>query len=62
MTGHPARTAGQAGRVFRIGHLGRFSDLTPAGTLSGVQRGLRPAGPPVETDGVAAALAVLEKE
>jgi alanine-glyoxylate transaminase/serine-glyoxylate transaminase/serine-pyruvate transaminase len=51
-----------AGRVFRIGHLGHFNDLTLAGTLSGVQMGLRLAGLPVETDGVAAALAVLEKE
>jgi alanine-glyoxylate transaminase/serine-glyoxylate transaminase/serine-pyruvate transaminase len=50
------------GRVFRIGHLGHFNDLTLAGTLSGVQMGLRLAGLPVETDGVAAALAVLEKE
>ncbi|HET9944268.1 MAG TPA: aminotransferase class V-fold PLP-dependent enzyme [Actinomycetes bacterium] len=51
-----------AGRVFRIGHLGHFNDLTLAGTLSGVQMGLRLAGLPVESDGVAAALAVLEKE
>jgi alanine-glyoxylate transaminase/serine-glyoxylate transaminase/serine-pyruvate transaminase len=50
------------GRVFRIGHLGHFNDLTLAGTLSGVQMGLRLAGLPVESDGVAAALAVLEKE
>jgi alanine-glyoxylate transaminase/serine-glyoxylate transaminase/serine-pyruvate transaminase len=50
------------GRVFRIGHLGHFNDLTLAGTLSGVQMGLRLAGLPVETDGVSAALAVLEKE
>jgi alanine-glyoxylate transaminase / serine-glyoxylate transaminase / serine-pyruvate transaminase len=51
-----------AGRVFRIGHLGHFNDLMLAGTLSGVQMGLRLAGLPVETDGVAAALSVLEKE
>jgi alanine-glyoxylate transaminase/serine-glyoxylate transaminase/serine-pyruvate transaminase len=51
-----------AGRVFRIGHLGHFNDLTLAGTLSGVQMGLRLAGLPVDSDGVAAALAVLEKE
>lgn len=51
-----------AGRVFRIGHLGHFNDLTLAGTLSGVQMGLHLAGVPVQTDGVAAALAVLEKE
>jgi len=50
-----------AGRIFRIGHLGHFNDLTLAGTLSGVQMGLRLAGVPAETDGVAAALALLEK-
>ena len=49
------------GRVFRIGHLGHFNDLTLAGTLSGVQMGLRLAGVPVEPTGVEAALAVLEK-
>jgi alanine-glyoxylate transaminase / serine-glyoxylate transaminase / serine-pyruvate transaminase len=51
-----------SGRIFRIGHLGHFNDLTLAGTLSGVQMGLRMAGIPAETDGVAAALALLEKE
>ena len=29
-----------AGKVFRIGHLGAFNDLTLAGTLSGVEMGL----------------------
>ncbi|HEX7188715.1 MAG TPA: serine--glyoxylate aminotransferase, partial [Actinomycetes bacterium] len=51
-----------AGRIFRIGHLGHFNDLTLAGTLSGVQMGLRLAGVPIEPDGVTAALAMLEKE
>jgi len=51
-----------AGKVFRIGHLGHFNDLTLAGTLSGVQMGLRLAGVPVEPTGVEAALALLEKE
>ena len=50
-----------AGRVFRIGHLGHFNDLTLAGTLSGVQMGLRLAGVPIEPDGVNAALAALEQ-
>jgi alanine-glyoxylate transaminase/serine-glyoxylate transaminase/serine-pyruvate transaminase len=50
------------GRIFRIGHLGHFNDLMLAGTLSGVQMGLRLAGVPVAGDGVAAALALLEKE
>jgi alanine-glyoxylate transaminase/serine-glyoxylate transaminase/serine-pyruvate transaminase len=49
-----------AGRVFRIGHLGHFNDLTLAGTLSGVQMGLVAAGVPVQRGGVDAALAYLE--
>jgi alanine-glyoxylate transaminase/serine-glyoxylate transaminase/serine-pyruvate transaminase len=49
-----------AGRVFRIGHLGHFNDLTLAGTLSGVQMGLVAAGVPVRRGGVDAALAYLE--
>lgn len=51
-----------ADRVFRIGHLGWTNDLTLMGTLSGVQMGLRLAGVPVQDDGVAAAMAVLEEE
>lgn len=49
-------------RVFRIGHLGWANDLTLMGALSGVQMGLRLAGVPVQDDGVAAALTVLEEE
>ncbi len=45
-----------AGKVFRIGHLGAFNDLTLAGTLSGVEMGLALAGIPHRTGGVAAAL------
>jgi alanine-glyoxylate transaminase / serine-glyoxylate transaminase / serine-pyruvate transaminase len=45
-----------AGKVFRIGHLGHFNDLSLAGTLSGVQMGLRHAGVPVNPAGVTAAL------
>jgi alanine-glyoxylate transaminase / serine-glyoxylate transaminase / serine-pyruvate transaminase len=45
-----------AGKVFRIGHLGSFNDLMLAGTLSGVEMGLRLAGVPHKTGGVAAAL------
>jgi alanine-glyoxylate transaminase/serine-glyoxylate transaminase/serine-pyruvate transaminase len=48
-----------AGRVFRIGHLGDFNDLTLAGTLSGVQMGLELAGVPVDPAGLQAALEVL---
>jgi alanine-glyoxylate transaminase/serine-glyoxylate transaminase/serine-pyruvate transaminase len=44
-----------AGRVFRIGHLGDFNDLMLAGTLCGVEMGLRIAGVPVSR-GVDAAL------
>ncbi|MFD5700951.1 pyridoxal-phosphate-dependent aminotransferase family protein [Streptomyces lasiicapitis] len=45
-----------AGKVFRIGHLGHFNDLTLAGTLAGVQMGLELAGLPARPDGLAAAL------
>jgi alanine-glyoxylate transaminase / serine-glyoxylate transaminase / serine-pyruvate transaminase len=45
-----------AGTVFRIGHLGHFNDLMLAGTLSGVEMGLRMAGVPHKTGGAAAAL------
>ena len=48
-----------AGKVFRIGHLGDFNDLTLAGTLSGVQMGLHLAGVPVKGSGVEAALELL---
>jgi len=44
------------GKVFRIGHLGDFNDLTLAGTLCGVEMGLGLAGVPIRRDGVAAAL------
>lgn len=43
-------------RVFRIGHLGDFNDLTLMGTLSGVEMGLRIAGVPHEDAGVKAAM------
>jgi alanine-glyoxylate transaminase/serine-glyoxylate transaminase/serine-pyruvate transaminase len=45
-----------AGKVFRIGHLGSFNDLMLAGTLSGIEMGLRLAGVPHQEGGVAAAL------
>jgi alanine-glyoxylate transaminase / serine-glyoxylate transaminase / serine-pyruvate transaminase len=48
-----------AGRVFRIGHLGDFNDLMLAGTLCGVEMGLRLAGVPLADSGVEAALARL---
>jgi alanine-glyoxylate transaminase/serine-glyoxylate transaminase/serine-pyruvate transaminase len=51
-----------AGRVFRIGHLGSFEDLSLVGTLGGVQMGLQLAGVPVSPDGVTAALDVLRED
>jgi alanine-glyoxylate transaminase / serine-glyoxylate transaminase / serine-pyruvate transaminase len=48
-----------AGRAFRIGHLGHFNDLMLAGTLSGVEMGLRLAGVPHREGGILAALALL---
>lgn len=45
-----------AGKAFRIGHLGSFNDLMLAGTLSGVEMGLRLAGVPHKEGGVMAAL------
>ena len=44
------------GKVFRIGHLGDFNDLTLAGTLCGVEMGLGLAGVPIRREGVTAAL------
>jgi len=48
-----------AGKVFRIGHLGDFNDLTLMGTLAGVEMGLGLAGVPVKKEGVQAAMAYL---
>jgi alanine-glyoxylate transaminase/serine-glyoxylate transaminase/serine-pyruvate transaminase len=48
-------------RVFRIGHLGDFNDLMLAGTLSGVEMGLRERGIALEDSGVAAALDYLSR-
>jgi alanine-glyoxylate transaminase/serine-glyoxylate transaminase/serine-pyruvate transaminase len=45
-----------AGKVFRIGHLGHFNDLTLAGTLAGVEMGLKIAGIPHRSGGTQAAL------
>ena len=45
-----------AGRVFRIGHLGDFNDLTLLGTLAGVEMGLGLAGVPYRSGGTQAAL------
>jgi len=45
-----------ADKVFRIGHLGHFNDLMLAGTLAGVEMGLRESGIPHTDGGVMAAL------
>jgi alanine-glyoxylate transaminase / serine-glyoxylate transaminase / serine-pyruvate transaminase len=45
-----------AGKIFRIGHLGHFNDLTLVGTLGGVQMGLQLAGVAIKPGGVEAAL------
>ena len=51
-----------AGKVFRIGHLGDFNDLMLAGTLSGVEMGLKVADIPCAGGGIAAALDYLIEE
>jgi alanine-glyoxylate transaminase/serine-glyoxylate transaminase/serine-pyruvate transaminase len=48
-----------AGKVFRIGHLGDFNDLTLMGTLAGVEMGLQLAGVPAKQAGVQASMQYL---
>ena len=48
-----------ANKVFRIGHLGDFNDLTLMGTLCGVEMGLAAAGVPHQKGGVTAAMEYL---
>jgi alanine-glyoxylate transaminase/serine-glyoxylate transaminase/serine-pyruvate transaminase len=45
-----------ADRVFRIGHLGDFNDLTMIGTLAGVEMGLALARVPMQSGGAQAAI------
>ena len=45
-----------ADKVFRIGHLGDFNDLTLMGTLSGIEMSLGLAQVPHEAGGVRAAM------
>ena len=47
------------GKIFRIGHLGDFNDLTLMGTLAGVEMGLEFAGVPHRKGGVLAAMEYL---
>jgi alanine-glyoxylate transaminase/serine-glyoxylate transaminase/serine-pyruvate transaminase len=49
------------GKMFRIGHLGDFNDLTLMGTLAGVEMGLELAGVPVRKEGVGAAMNYLSE-
>ena len=44
------------GRIFRIGHLGDFNDLTLLGTLAGIEMGLARANVPHRPGGVRAAM------
>lgn len=48
-----------AGKVFRIGHLGDFNDLSLAGTLCGVEMGLSVAGVPHQKGGAMAGVEYL---
>jgi alanine-glyoxylate transaminase / serine-glyoxylate transaminase / serine-pyruvate transaminase len=48
-----------AGKIFRIGHLGDFNDLSLMGTLAGVEMGLGLAGVAHKKGGVDAAMAYL---
>lgn len=50
-----------ADKVFRIGHLGDFNDLTLIATLSGVEMGLAKAGVPHQKGGAQAAIEFLMK-
>ncbi len=51
-----------SGKVFRIGHMGHFNDLQLAGTLCGVEMGLRLAGVPIQSGGMSAAMDCLLSE
>jgi alanine-glyoxylate transaminase / serine-glyoxylate transaminase / serine-pyruvate transaminase len=50
-----------AGRLFRIGHLGDFNDLSLCGTLAGVEMGLRQFGVDGAIGGVDAAMEYLSR-
>ena len=49
------------GKVFRIGHVGDFNDLMLAGTLAGVEMGLKQSGIPFKPGGIMKALDFLSK-
>jgi alanine-glyoxylate transaminase/serine-glyoxylate transaminase/serine-pyruvate transaminase len=48
-----------SGKIFRIGHLGDFNDLTLMGTLAGVEMGFEVAGIPYQKGGVQVAMEYL---
>ncbi len=48
-----------AGKVFRVGHLGDFNDLSLLGTLAGIEMGLALAAVPHQAGGVDAAMTYL---
>ena len=50
------------GKLFRIGHLGYFNDLMLAGTLCGIEMGLRISDIPYSSGGVNAALEMLAQK
>jgi alanine-glyoxylate transaminase/serine-glyoxylate transaminase/serine-pyruvate transaminase len=50
------------GKLFRIGHLGYFNDLMLAGTLCGIEMGLRISDIPHSSGGVNAALVMLAQK
>ncbi len=49
------------GKIFRIGHLGDFNDLMLAGTLAGVEMGLKKSGIPFKEGGIMKALDYLSQ-
>ena len=49
------------GKVFRIGHMGDLNDLMLAGTLAGVEMGLKQSGIPFKPGGIMTALDYLSK-
>ena len=49
-------------KIFRIGHLGDFNELTLAGTLTGVEMGLGIAGIPHKNGGINAAMEFLSNQ
>ena len=49
------------GKIFRIGHLGDFNDLMLAGTLAGVEMGLKKSGIPFKEGGIMKALNYLSQ-